>query len=134
MRPVLVSVETASHGDAVVADVTLQIGDEVVGGHSMRVSTEPHVAVAAATLRALSDATGVVMRTVGAEQTMVADTPVAIVIVDVPALSSFLAGCVVVNDELDPGLYAKAALDAVNRIVCSPQLLEELVARSEYAR
>ncbi len=132
-RPVLVSVDMDLHGDAVAAEVVLRIGDETVGGHAMRPGAEANAAVAAATFRALTDATGVVMRTVAAELRSVADTPLAIVIVEVPALHASLAGCVVAVDASDRELYAKAALDAINRIVCSPHLLAELAARSAYA-
>ncbi len=132
-RPVLVSVDIDNHGDAVAAEVVLRFGDETVGGHAMRPSEETNAAVAAATFRALTDATGVVMRTVAAEPRSIANTPLAIVIVEVPALEASLAGCVVVVDASDPEIYAKAALDAINRIVCSPHLLAELAARSAYA-
>jgi hypothetical protein len=132
MRPVLVSVETDQHGDAVSADVVLTIANQTVSGHAMRASSDPQLAIAAATFRALGDATRVTMRAVAAETTTVASVEVAIVLVEVPALSATLAGCVVVTDRDDPGIYAKAALDAINRIVCSPHLLRELASRSAY--
>jgi hypothetical protein len=131
-RPELLGVDTSIHGDAISAEVVLRVGEETAFGHVMRPLDEAPLAVASATLMAVSEATGVIFETKLAESTVAGDTPLAIVIIEVPVLGTSLVGCVIRRHE-DRGVYAKAALDAINRLVSSPHLVKELARRSLYS-
>lgn len=130
-RPELLGIDTSIHGDALSAEVVLRVGEETAFGHAMRPLDEAPLAIASATLLAVSEATGVIFEPTMAESTVVGDVPLAIVIIDIPDLGTNLVGCVIRRHE-DRGVYAKAALDAINRLVASPHLVRELARRSLY--
>lgn len=134
LRPILVAVDVTPGPEAVTASVILQIANTSVRADATRDPAGQEMAVAAATLRALTDATGLAMRPEAVDWMTLSDRELAVVLVEIPALGQSLAGAVVAYGRSDSESFARAALDAVNRIVENQRVLEELSSRAVAVR
>jgi hypothetical protein len=131
-RPILLSVEVSfGSGSSVMAEVQLQVADRLCRGVAARPEHEVEYAVAAATLRAIEQAKPVRVRAVETMYVRSGDHEVGVVVVDMAGMRRPLTGSALLDEKPMFG-FARAALDAVNRIVTDQRLLSEAVRNTAF--
>ena len=125
-RPILVSVDISETEDSVVAEVHLQIGTEAHRGVAAKAGDHLEAAVAEATIRGVAHAANVKMRVDAAGYAHVGVHTAAIVVVVMDGMARPLTGSAL-DVELDGTAYARASLDAINRIVTNERLMSTAV-------
>jgi hypothetical protein len=130
-RPVLLGVKVREGSAMVEAEAELQIGDRFCRAVSSQPIGHAEMAVASATLRAVEQAKPVTMAVC---ETMYADavtSKVGVVVVDMNGMLRPLTGSAIFDEEDGVECFARAALDAINRIITDERLLNETVRSAQ---
>lgn len=130
-RPVLLQVNVTEDTSSVVAEAHLQIGNTVHKGVAARSGGEIEHASASATLRAVELAKSVAMSIAEVMYAQAGHAQVAVVVVEMSGMRRPLTGSALV-DVAPEDAFARAALDAINRIITDPRLIADARRNSHF--